>query len=324
MCHGVLVGLCAMGIALTGCRRESPPEMLSCPSLTLGAWQWVGVVGPPGSVEPFDRVELFEEGGEVLWDGARFATADGSFAIRGARLSASPRRDLRLRTSSGRTFSIRPGRSDAYIDYDPDTYAVIEETPNVMQFRGELAPTQAATAITRAWAVNWSTGAVAPIDPTPPLGVTFDHARIPGTYGQCMGIFSEHASGRTGGCWWATPGGCLCRRRPCPPAELVAGTCVDEPIDDGADDPSLGCHCQYPPPPASTPGGNGREPLPARERHDPPPPSGGGRSGPPPPHGRGDGTGAVPETPAYTPPDAGYTSPYDPSTIDAGPVEPPS
>lgn len=294
--------------------------MIACPGLTLGGWQWVGVVGPPGSVEPYERIELVERG-EQLWYGSTVATAEGSFAIRAAR-RARGQSEIVLVTGSGTRFSIRPDLSEGYIDYDPATFAVMEETPGVMRFRGEIASTRASTPIERAWAVNWNTGAVAPIAPTPTLDITFEHARIPGRSGQCMGIFTEHRSGRTGGCWWARPGGCLCRR--CTPEQIEDGSCRED-FDDGSNEyPSLGCHCQYPPPPSEPSAADGDDdgPLPVQERHDPPPSENRG-GGPPPPFGAGDGAGGAPPPDHTPPPPDAY---YDPEwwNADAGPVEPPS
>lgn len=286
--------------------------MLACPGLTLGGWQWVGVVGPPGSVAPFDRVELREHD-ELLWYGVTHATAEGSFAIRAAR-RAQGTAEVELHTGSGRRFSITPGRAEALIDHEPGTFAVHEETPGMMQFRGRLSSTPISTPIERLWAVNWTTGRVREVGTTPQLDVHFDHARVEGTFGHCMGLFSEHQSGDTGGCWWATPGGCLCRR--CEPEEIAAGTCEEEPPPEAWAGPNLGCHCEYPPSAPPAPDSSGRPPVDARERLDPPP-SRGGSDGPPPPYRNG----AAPVSPSPFP-DAGYT-PWDPNA-DAGPVEPPS
>lgn len=264
--------------------------------------------GAAGQRRAIRRIELLEDG-ERLYYGLTYATYDGSFAIRAAR-RAQAASSVELHTASGRRFSIAPGRSDALIDHGAQEFAVIEETPGVMQFRGRLSRTPSSTDIERLWAVNWTTGRVAPVAP-PLLDVDFDHARIAGTAGHCMGLFSEHESGRAGGCWWATPGGCLCRR--CEPEELAAGTCEEPPPPPDDDGPGLGCHCEYPPPPV--PGQPGRAPLDARERRDPEP-TRRGSDRPPPPYRDG-----VPP-PMMFPPDAAFT-PWD-ANADAGPVGPPS
>jgi hypothetical protein len=178
MCRGVLgtawgsAPTLVLLLVLASCRRDTAPPMLACPSLTLGGWQWVAVVGPPGTVEPYERIELVERGEQLLY-GNTVATAEGSFALRAAR-RLSRRSEIELVTGSGARFSIRPEPSEGYIDYDPDTFAVREETPGVMRFRGEIASTPISTPIERTWAVNWNTGAVAPIAPTPSLDVTFE------------------------------------------------------------------------------------------------------------------------------------------------------
>ena len=313
VCQRVL-WLAAMIVLSSACRRERPPEMLACPGLTIGSWQWVGVVGPPGSVEPFDRIELREDD-ETLWYGLSYATEDGAFAIRAARRAQGTSR-VELHTGSGRHFSITPGRTEALLDHGAEEFAVLEETPGVMQFRGRLSSTPFSTPIEQLWAVNWTTGDVARVTVNPPLDVDFDHARIAGTVGHCMGLFSVHQSGGTGGCWWATPGGCLCRR--CEPEEIAAGTCEEPPLPDDLG-PSLGCHCEHPPPRVpGEPGASssGRAPLDARERRDPESAQG-GRDRPPPPYRDG-----VDPSPMPHAPDSGFT-PWDPNA-DAGPEEPPS
>ncbi|MFN7701349.1 MAG: hypothetical protein ACK6CU_09460 [Deltaproteobacteria bacterium] len=288
--------LVLLWVGLAACRRNEPPPISACPTLTLGAWEWFGVIGPPGTVAPNERLTLREEGGEPLAHGLGVATAEGSFALRGARRSGSGRLVV-LETASGQRFSVRAGRTEARIDYAPEALAVTEGDPGTMTFHGWLAATPTSSPIERAWAASWATGAVAPIDPTPRLGIPISGATVRGSLGECMTIFSQHTSGGTGGCWWPRPGGCLCRH--CTADELAAGSCV-EPAPLG-EDPT--CQCEdRPRPDASAPG-----PLPARERFDRPSPA---RGDPPPPFY---GTSPEPE-PAY--PDAGR--------IDAGPEEPPS
>ncbi len=310
LCRVVLMGVWV--VALASCRRQAPPPLASCPSLVRGGWQWVGVVGPQGTVAPFERVELRDADGPLLY-GATYASALGSFALRGARPDTTSQ-PLELVTESGRRFSIRPGPTEALIDYDPATFAVLEEPLGTMTFHGWLASTPRSTPIERAWVVNWATGNVESIEPTPALDVTVQGASVAGGLGDCLAVFSEHRSGGTGGCWWARPGGCVCRR--CTAEELAAGTCIEDAFTPRAEDPTLPCGCQYPPPgpTGSDPERSPRQPLPANERHDPPP----GRHGQPPPPFR-EGTGPSPPEP----PDAGNGWTFDP-TRDTGPVEPPS
>lgn len=298
--------------ALAACSRNGapPPDIASCPTLDVGGWTWVGVVAPAGTVSPGERVELRDRG-TMLEHGWSYASAAGSFGVRGA-FHRTPDSRVELVTESGRRFSVRAQATAGLIDYDPDTYPVLEEPPGTMTFHGRLASTPFSTPITRAWAINWDTGWVQPVAPTPSLDLEVEGAQVPGGVGHCMAIFTEHSDGRTGGCWWPQGGGCLCA--PCSREAVEEGLCLPPPPPPPG--PGLPCGCHSPPPPPGADAG-GRAPLDVEERHDPPPPR--RPDGPPPPErSSGPSAPARPSPPSSPSPDASWRH------LDAGPVEPPS
>jgi hypothetical protein len=164
--------------------------------------------------------------------------------------------------------------------------------------------------------VDWSSGDVARVSHTPAIDRPFT-VSMPGGLGHCMTIFSEHADGRTGGCWWPRGGGCLCRH--CTAAQIEAGTCHEPFTQPLADAPPMPCGCNAASAPeASMPDGGGRAPLPVDERYDPPPES---DTPPPPEYGAGIPTDPVPPDAWVAPLDA-WVAPVD--RPDTGPPRPPS
>ncbi len=291
--------LVVAGASLLACEVGTPVR--ACPSLVVGEWTWFGVIGPPGSAQPGEWVRLYHPGDEEYGD-TWFATPTGSFALRAAgrtRRGEQPEAVLEL-VRSGVRYRVRPGPSEALIEYAAGSRPVMQTGPAEMTFTGWLSSERASTPIAGAWVVDWTTGEVDWIDPPPSFGTPFS-VTMPGGLHHCLTIYTEHRDDGTGGCWWPRGGGCLCHR--CTVAEERAGTCHEEPPQSSVG-PHFPCGCNSMPP--ADPSHPPREPLPVDERHDPPPPPHSSPPRGPPDPDRGDDipVGAPPPIPedAWTPP----------------------
>ena len=145
--------------ALLGACENDPP-IRACPTLEARngrgeLWTWFGVVGPPGSAEPGELVRLYYPGDE-RWGDAWYATRTGSFALRAAGRvrRVQPGAVLEL-TQSGVRYSVRPGESEARIEYTSGTRPVMDGPPGSMTFSGWLERTSVSTPMAAAWAADW-------------------------------------------------------------------------------------------------------------------------------------------------------------------------
>lgn len=232
---------------VAGCAdEEAAPvvHVVSCPTLFGDGEDYVGIVAPTGGVEPFACVEASFAGRVV---GVARATADGSFAIRLRRPAELRARPVEL-AIDGYVVHVTPeGDAEATVAYEPSTLPLVERPAGRVMFLGHLASVDGGTPVSEAWLVNWSSGAVSPIDPSPRLDEPF-FTDVAGRAGDEAAPVSRHESGGAGGCWWPLGGG-------------GAAACKDEDVAAGRCRRGAGAGCTT---------RRGCEPLAVEERGPPP------------------------------------------------------
>lgn len=221
-------------VATTACAesRRVPEGVRQCPLLVVGEGD--GLVSYGGIA---GRSDAFEPGAcvEVYVDDVRIAkttvTSSGTFAVQfqvpgDAR---SRRLELRLDDVAGENderYSIAlPDETAATIEYEPDTTPLLAYADGRLEFTGWLRAAPGAEPIEDVWLVNWTTGAVAGVRPTPVFEMPFT-ASVSGSPGHAAALVSAHGTNEesTGGCWWPMGGGGFAP--PCTAESILAGTCV--------------------------------------------------------------------------------------------------
>lgn len=235
----------ALALALAGCAQSHRPAGTAfCPTLQVGDTTYFGVAGSSTDYVPFTCVEAWVDGqrrahGHVT--GAR------TYALRFFTTGPTAAHEVEIRFEALAGFegtpppyrvTLRPELTQAILGYEPDAPPVVAgPRGGAGTFTGWLEPGVVdASPPASVWLVNWTTGDVGIVDPTPAFDEPFT-AEVHARTGDEVSPLSRHSvlgAFRPGGCWWPRSRDCRarCVEERLPPTEtcdLPTGPVCSEP-----------------------------------------------------------------------------------------------
>lgn len=174
---------------------------------------YVGFLGPPGELEPFQCVEFYVDGRQRAFTKT---SVTGAFFTAFAIEDREYETPIEMRIDGTRYTVSTGGPSRGSITYEPDTIP-LQETDEGRRAHVRVSVDGRRTS--RVYTVNESRGIVESPAPRQFLGGS---STMTGVWGELGTVVTEHSNG-TGGCWWPEGGGQIIR---CSDAQWALNRCA--------------------------------------------------------------------------------------------------